>query len=267
MEPTELRAAARDGLATAAERFIRLLETQPHTATPIPGSRWTVRDAAAHLAGGLRRHIDYVHGEGTLAPTLDKEHFSNRTRSQLDETSEADSENLAGQIRNGVADYHALTASTPADQPIAYHGGLRPTLAQLTAVLLGEYVLHGYDVAVALGEPWPIEPEHAALVVGAYRLFLPLIFQPDAADGLQATFHVAVSGTDPYFVRIAHGAYEELDAAPPAVDCSIATDAVTALLVQSGRLSQWPAIALGRLTFSGARSEVGPRFASLFLFP
>src|SRR5581483_2086564 len=79
MEPTELRAAARDGLATAAERFIRLLETQPHTATPIPGSRWTVRDAAAHLAGGLRRHIDYVHGEGTLAPTLDKEHFSNRT--------------------------------------------------------------------------------------------------------------------------------------------------------------------------------------------
>ena len=44
-------------------------------------------------------------------------------------------------------------------------------------------------------------------------------------------------------------------------------DPVTALLVQSGRLSQWPAIALGRLTFTGDRPEIGPGFAELFVFP
>jgi hypothetical protein len=42
---------------------------------------------------------------------------------------------------------------------------------------------------------------------------------------------------------------------------------VTALLVITGRLSQWPAIALGRLTFTGDRPELGPRFADLFVFP
>jgi hypothetical protein len=42
---------------------------------------------------------------------------------------------------------------------------------------------------------------------------------------------------------------------------------VTALLVITGRLNQWPAIALGRLVFSGPRPELGPRFADLFVFP
>jgi hypothetical protein len=44
-------------------------------------------------------------------------------------------------------------------------------------------------------------------------------------------------------------------------------DPVTALLVITGRLSQWPAIARGRLTFTGHRPELGPRFADLFVFP
>jgi hypothetical protein len=42
---------------------------------------------------------------------------------------------------------------------------------------------------------------------------------------------------------------------------------VAALLVIGGRLSQWPAIALGRLRFTGDRPELGPRFADLFVFP
>jgi hypothetical protein len=45
-----------------------------------------------------------------------------------------------------------------------------------------------------------------------------------------------------------------------------AADPVTALLVQAGRLSQWPAVALGSLTFAGPHPELGPRFAELFVF-
>ena len=48
---------------------------------------------------------------------------------------------------------------------------------------------------------------------------------------------------------------------------SISADPVTALLVITGRVSQWPAVALGRLVFSGPRPELGPRFADLFVFP
>ena len=266
MEPRDILAAARGGLALVVEECARLVETQPQTSIPIPGSDWTVRDAAVHLIGANHRHIAYVRGGATGSATLDKEHFDARTRSQNHENPESDPKKLAGEMRDGFEQLVAATAAAPADQPIAYHAGLRPTLATLTSILLGEYLLHGYDVAGAVGQPWPIDPEHAALVVAAYRLAYGLMFQPEAAAGLQATYRINVPATDPFFVRVTDGTYEEI-AAPPSVDCTISCDPVTALMVQSGRIKQWPAIALGRLTFTGDRPEVGPRFADLFVFP
>jgi hypothetical protein len=58
-----------------------------------------------------------------------------------------------------------------------------------------------------------------------------------------------------------------LDRHLPGYRARLAADPVTALLVQSGRLSQWAAVALGRLTFAGPHPELGPRFAELFVFP
>jgi putative sterol carrier protein len=62
------------------------------------------------------------------------------------------------------------------------------------------------------------------------------------------------------------GTCQELSEATPA-DCVISADPVTAHLVCTGRLSHWPAIASGRLTFSGERPEIGPAFFDLFVCP
>jgi hypothetical protein len=160
----------------------------------------------------------------------------------------------------------AVTATRPGDQPISYHAGLRPNLGQLVSVYLGEYLLHGYDIAVAVKAPWPVDPGYAALAVRGFRACYPAIFNPATAAGLDATYRLDTAGTDPFFVRITDATYEQ-PATPESVDCVISADPVTALLVMSGRLSQWAAIALGRLTFSGARPEIGPRFTDLFVFP
>lgn len=259
-------AAARDGLTIVVERYARLVEAQSDTSTRIPASEWTVRDAAVHLAGSNHRHIALANGGASTATTLDKRDLDTRTREHNAENPEADPRTLANQIRDGFVELMEVMAKVPADRIIAYHGGLRPSLARMACVLLGEYLLHGYDVATAVGSPWPIEPGHAALAVDAYRMAYPLIFQPLAAAELRATYRIDVPGTAPFFVRITDGAYEELTV-PPSIDCVISADPVTALLVQSGRLNQWPAIALGCLIFAGARPEVGPRFAGLFVFP
>jgi len=92
------------------------------------------------------------------------------------------------------------------------------------------------------------------------------IFRPAASAGLEATYRVEVAGTDPFHARVADGTYTEPEA-PGSIDCVISADPVTALLVITGRLKQWPAIALGRLKFTGDRPELGPRFADLFVFP
>jgi uncharacterized protein (TIGR03083 family) len=268
MQPSEILAAAREGWTDMAERCARLVEDLEDTSIPIPGSEWTVREAAIHLAAGPRRVGQFATGQIDMsAVMLDKEVHAARMRSMLADNPESDPKKLAEQIREGYAFLMEATAAVPADQPVAYFAGLRPNVADITSVNLGEPLLHGYDVATAVGVPWPIDPEHAALAVGGYlRVLYSLLFQPAASTGLEATYRVEVEGTDTFHARIANGTYAQAEA-PGSVDCVISADPVTALLVISGRLSQWAAIALGRLTFTGDRPELGPRFADLFVFP
>jgi uncharacterized protein (TIGR03083 family) len=266
MEPARFLAAAREGFTITVERFARLMESVPDTSLAIPGSEWTVRDAAVHVAGSTRRMIGLARGEASTVPTADKDFLAARARKLIDENPETDAAKLADQIRGGLPRIMEVTAVLSGDQPIVFHGGLQLNLAELVALYLGEYLLHGYDIAVARGTPWAIDPDYAALAVGGFRTCYPGIFNATVAGGLAATFQRETPGTDPFVVRIADGTYEQ-PATPTSVDCVISADPVTELLVMSGRLSQWAAIALGRLTFSGDRPEIGPRFNDLFVFP
>ena len=67
MEPTEILAAAREGLADMGERYARLVEGLPDTSIPIPGSEWTVREAAVHLAWGPTRIAGFATGQFDLS--------------------------------------------------------------------------------------------------------------------------------------------------------------------------------------------------------
>jgi uncharacterized protein (TIGR03083 family) len=268
MDVSEFLGAVRDAIVVMAERYARLVENVEDSSIPIPGSEWTIREAAVHTAGGGHRYSALARGDASPIPSLaDKEYLDARMRSILADNPETDPKRLADQIRDGYKTFLDTTRTIPADQPIAYHAGLRPNVAQLAAALLGEPVLHGYDIATAAGVAWPIDPAHAALVLRGYRAFYPAaLFQPEAAAGLEATYRIDITAVEPFFVRVVDGAFEELRSTH-LVDCAISADPVTALLVITKRISQWPAIALGALGFGGDRPEVGPRFFDLFLFP
>ena len=266
MDSDKTLAIARDGFAVIVERYAQLMESVTDTSIAIPASEWTIRDAAAHVAGSNHRMAALAGGEASAVPRIDKQFLDARARKLIDENPETDAKKLADQIREGLTRVVAATANRPGDQPISYHGGLRLNLAQLVSLYLGEYLLHGYDIALAVETPWAIDPGYAALAVSTFRFCYPGILDPAAADGLEAVYRLDTAGTDPFFVRISDASCEA-PAPPGHVDCVISADPVTALLVMSGRLSQWAAIALGRLTFSGARPEIGARFNDLFVFP
>lgn len=264
--PAEHLAAARAGFTATVERYAQLMDSLPDTSIAIPDSEWTIRDAAAHVAGGTLRMTALAEGEASTVPTVDKEFLAGRARKLIAEIPETDGKKLADRMREALARVMAVTATRSGDQPIVFHGGLRMNLAELVSLYLGEYLLHGYDIAVATGSPWPIDPGYAALAVEGFRPCYSGIFNPAAAAGLEGTYRLDTAGTDPFFVRIGNGTCEQ-PSRSGSVDCVITADSVTALLVMSGRLSQWAAIALGRLAFSGRRPEIGPRFHDLFVFP
>jgi uncharacterized protein (TIGR03083 family) len=267
MEPTERIAVVREGLRDMYERYAQLIEGLEDGSIPVPGSEWTIREAAVHVSGGPLRYGAVVTGDVDLSNVpVDKKVLDARMRSLIADNAETDLKRLADETRDSIEHFLKVTDGLPPDHPIAYYAGLRPTFAEMVPLLLGEPLVHGYDIAIVAGRPWPIDPRYAALVVGGYRVLSPVLFQPAAAAGLEATYRIDVPGTEPFVVRIEGADYEELPGVTYA-DCLISMDPVTALLTATGRLSQWPAIALGRLTFSGDRAEVGPRFFDLFVFP
>jgi uncharacterized protein (TIGR03083 family) len=266
MQPAEMLAAARQGFAFIGERYAELVESVRDTTTAIPNSEWTVRDAAVHLAGSNHRLAGLASGQASTVPTVDKQYLDARARKLIAENPETDGKKLADQIREGLGRVLALTETLPGDQPITFHAGIQLDLGELLALYVGEYLLHGYDIAAAVHRPWQIDPHHAALGVCGFRPCYPAIFKSASAAGLHVTYRLDTAGTEPFFLRIAALTCEKISS-PESVDCVISADPMTALLVMTGRLSQWAAIALGRLTFSGERPDVGPRFDGLFVFP
>ncbi len=268
MKPNERLAAVREGLSVMYERVARLIEQQDDLSMMIPGFEWTVREMAVHLAGGTRRYAALANGEYDLsALTFDKKLLDARAKGLNADNPETDPKKLGEQIREGCEHFLAVTAKVPADTQVSYYNGLRPMVAEIASILLVEPVIHGYDVGAAVGAPWPIRPEYAALVLGGFsKVVYPALFQSDRAAGLDATYRVDIAGVESSFVRIVDRTCKELPTAPSA-DCIISADPATALLVYTGRISQWTAIALGRLTFSGPRPEIGPGFFDLFVCP
>jgi uncharacterized protein (TIGR03083 family) len=250
------------------ERAARLVEEQDDLSMMIPGFEWTVREMAVHLAGGIRRYAALANGEYDLsALTFDKKLLDARAKGLNADNPETDPKKLAEQIREGLEHFLTVTARVPADTSVSYYNGMRPNVAEIASVILGEPVIHGYDIGTAVGAPWPIDPEYSVLCLGGFqRLVYSAFFQADRAVGLDATYRVDIPGTESSIVRVVDGTCAEVPAAPSA-DCIISTDPVTAHLVYTGRISQWSAIALGRLSFSGARPEIGPGFFDLFVCP
>ena len=79
-------------------------------------------------------------------------------------------------------------------------------LGSMLAMGLGEYLLHGLDIARALSQPWRIEPEDARLVLAAAMPLLPLLVNPATTAGVRVAYDLRIRGGERFMVRIDDGA-------------------------------------------------------------
>jgi uncharacterized protein (TIGR03086 family) len=92
-----------------------------------------------------------------------------------------------------------------ATQGTAGAGGVSMPAAQMAVVALDELVLHGWDLARALGRPYEVDPDDAAAVLaftsafgsaeGTPGLFGPAVPVPDDAPPFERA--LGFSGRDP----------------------------------------------------------------------
>ena len=267
MDATELLGHTRDALAGATERVAELIASIPDPQALVPDSPWTVRDFAAHLivAGGVYTDI----AQGVPAPYLSLERtylHAEFTRRQAD-IAETDPTKLSRLFLDAMESFLDATSDRPGDTPVIMHGQNTYTLAGQAGILLGEELLHGYDIATTIGRPWRLDRAQTELVLAAYAPVFGWVLNPETTRGLSAGFGIELRGVGEMTVRFTDGVFglEEAGAAP--VDATISADPVAFLMVGTGRLSRYEAIALGLLSVGGDRPDLAIGFWDLFLYP
>lgn len=268
---------ARRALRIASQRTAALLASIPDPGLRVTNSAWTVGEVGAHLAVALVGFTEAVGGEyATVSPYIRPagtfaDRLSGVTAGTLTIERERDPRALAATIVERVDGFLAATAGISGHERVAtpwYGEGASLGVASATAMLAGEQLIHGYDVAKTVGHAWPISVPDAHLLVRAITSMLPLAANPATTANLHATYGVTVRQGGPAFrVRVDRGTVTvDANGAGP-VDCHLSADPVTFVLVGYGRIGQWGPIARGGLRAWGRRPWLAFRFTNLFFNP
>jgi uncharacterized protein (TIGR03083 family) len=153
---------------------------------------------------------------------------------------------------------HALPSGEAVDAagPVPYTGGLEVTPADLYGLMLGEFIVHGHDVASLLHRPWPVEPEDAADVIRAVTTILPAWVDSERAAHVTCTIALRIRGDRRYLWQFTDGQLVVDPAEPRRVDVTISARPVAMLMLFYGRLPLWRGIVTGQLRAWGRKPRL-----------
>ena len=268
--PTVDPAAARAAVETASVRLAALLGSATAPAAPALGE-WDATDLAVHISLAIDAVTAMARGSDSVLD--DVWDLSTLSGVLVRGESERSLPVLADRIQAGVAAFLSVVDVAPADGVRSWVvRGTDAPISMLTCQVLNELTVHGRDLAVSQGLPWPIQRSHASLVLLGY-VFPSLgalgraMVDQEAAAGVEATYDVRLRGGGRVYLRIASGDLT-VDVEPPGpVDCHLSVDPETFLLVSWGRVGQWPAIGRGRLLSWGRRPWLGLKLREMLRNP
>jgi uncharacterized protein (TIGR03083 family) len=116
------------------------------------------------------------------------------------------------------------TANLSGDHRVPFFGGTRMSLAAQSGILLGEYVVHGRDLARSAGRPSHIDPSHAILIIAAITAVIPRYLNTDVARGVDVAYEIRVRGGPRFIFRVAGNKATVEPGSGTSVDCRISAD-------------------------------------------
>ncbi|WP_445518901.1 maleylpyruvate isomerase family mycothiol-dependent enzyme [Streptomyces sp. NEAU-174] len=267
-----------EAIRTTAADIAATLRGASDTGAPVPGSRWTVGEAAAHLAQAneLMAHLadgkERGYGDGT------PQGLAEANQRALAAFAERRAEPLAAMIVEQAEAFlqsaarPASNTSTASPTSYASHGELVTPMGPMSLDVLGSYLLthmlgHGYDLARALGRPHMLSRARVELTLPFLITAMPRVLDTTAAAGLTARYAIRLRGGACFGATFTDGAVTVTPSPPSRPDCTILTEPAAFLLMALGRLGPWSAVATGRVLTWGRRPWLAPRFPALFSPP
>ncbi|AOR36645.1 sterol-binding protein [Streptomyces fodineus] len=261
-----------DGLGQAirstAEEIATLVRSASDTALAVPGSQWTVGEAAAHLAMANELMADLAAGRERPYGDGTPQSLAEANAESLAVFAERRAEPLATMITEQAEAFLDALSRPAADGPApATPLGLM-NRSVLASYLLTHMLGHGYDLARALKRSHMVDRARVGLCMPFMLSVMPRVADPAATAELTARYRIRLRGGETFGVSLADGAVQVTPGEPAQrADCTILLDPVAFLLIALGRLNPWRAIAQGHVLAWGPRPWLAPRFPTLFTAP
>jgi hypothetical protein len=134
----------------------------------------------------------------------------------------------------------------------------------MTCILVGELLVHGYDIARALGRPWRIQPGQARVAIAGVTAAMPLAVDTEVARGVQLSYEVRVRGGPRFVCRFEGGALRVERPTGRPVDLCMSVDPVAYLLVSYGRIGQWGPMLRGKTLVWGRKPWAAMQIKRLY---
>jgi uncharacterized protein (TIGR03083 family) len=257
----------RPAITQVGDRFAALVTGAPDPLRKVPHSPdWTVQEAAAHVATVAPRYADGPERRGTWVS--DPQALPELNRAQLQAFGSHSTAELADRLRRDLAALCDQVEGYGAAPPsFRFHGGELVPADVALGILLGELVVHGWDIAQAIRQPWPIEPGHVALIVEGLAPIVPGWVDAERTRGFTASFEVRLRGQTTHVFAFQDGRLRVNPGEPRPIDAHISADPAALLLVLYRRQSQWRHIARGRLLAWGPKPWLALTFVGRFHKP
>jgi hypothetical protein len=260
-------AAARRAVAEAGPRVTALLRSATRPEAPALGE-WDATQVATHLSHAIDAVAAMSVGGGNLIADIDG--LPLLSRALIEGEGRRPLPELADRIDASVARFLAgmETAAATGDTSRSWLiQGTEMPLSTLTCHILNELTVHGRDIAMAQGVPWPIDAGHASLILmgfvfpALHTLGRAMVVQEKAGDK-RARFEIHLRGDGRAWLVFDKGNFS-VEASPQGkVDCKLSVDPEAFLLVAWNRIGQWQAIPRGQLLASGRKPWLGLQMRS-----
>lgn len=262
LEITRERAIAHT--QASLRQFCSVLRAVKDPAAPAIGT-WTVRDVAAHMTGAFDLYPGMLRGERSPVASVDGITAFNQ---QVVAAETRTCRELADAIEARVPDFVAA-ATNAGPEPPAWHGGIALPVQTFCAVLIGEALVHGYDVAQAERTAWDLDPAAVRTSFIGLLPVIPYYVDERAATGVNARFELKLRGEDGAraVLFFDDGALTIEDAPTGPVDCHVSADPVAFMLVSYGRSGPVIPALTAKMVAWGRKPWLGFKIPSLLKSP